>query len=74
MSMAATEGEWLTFLLRDDDYPSRGSLPPQLQCVVRNRKACGRDHRLGELLHNPEEQDKGRQAGRWERGAVATAR
>lgn len=51
------------FSVGDDHHPSHGPFPPQLQGVVRDSKACGKDHWLGELLHNPEEQGKAGQQG-----------
>lgn len=45
-----------------DDCPSRGSLPFPIAGRSKGQQGLWTDHWLGGLLHNPEEQGKGRQA------------
>jgi hypothetical protein len=51
---------------RGDDSPH-----PLLQGIVRDRKACGKDHWLGGLLHNPEKQKQAGGQGRSREGVAA---
>lgn len=41
----------------DDDHPPPGPFPSRLQGVW-GQRGPWKDHRLGELLHNPEEQGR----------------
>lgn len=47
----------------DDDYPSRGSLPFPITGRCKGQQDLWTNHWLGGLLHNPEEQGKGRLGG-----------
>lgn len=52
----------------DDHCPSRGSLPFPIAGRCKGQQGLWTDRWLGGLLHNPEEQGKGRQA--WGGGGV----
>lgn len=59
--------------VRDDDYPSHGSHFSPVRCS-KGQKGCGKDHRLGELLHNPEERENVDRQGAGERVAATNTR
>lgn len=51
--------------VRDDDYLSMSPISPRTEGSHEGQKTCGKDHWLGELLHNPELQNRQEQGEGW---------